>query len=108
MSPVVVIGFTHSTLGQLLLRWTLVLALAWLAHWVVRFGHARLRLILWRSVLCFGLVLPVTLFLPLPVLNIPIRTVHSSAKEISEHFGAIPSGPPLQQPQLSAPSTVAS
>ena len=108
MNAVVVIGFTHSTIGEIMVKWTLLLALAWLAHWVVRFRHARLRLILWRSVLCFGLVLPMAPFLLLPVLRIPIRTVHNTTKEISDHFASAPSGRPLQRSPLTAQSTRAS
>src|SRR6266404_1815557 len=102
------IAFTHSTIPELLVKWTLLLTLAWLAHWVLRFRHARLRLILWRSVLCFGLVLPMTPFLPIPVVKIPIQTIHYSAPEISDPIAPISSGGALQPPPLTAQSTRAS
>jgi hypothetical protein len=31
------------------LRWTSLLALGWVAHWVLRRQHPRWRLILWRG-----------------------------------------------------------
>ncbi len=52
-----------------LFKWTCLLALAWVAHWVLRRRHARWRLILWRSILCFGLVLPLTQFFEIPGLR---------------------------------------
>src|SRR5581483_6319320 len=108
MNPDIAIGFTHSTIPQILVKWTLLLALAWLAHWLVRSRRARLRLILWRTVLFFGLVLPMTVFLPIPVLKIPIQTLHYSTKEMSDHFVSIPSDRPLQRSLLTAPLKTAS
>src|SRR6266404_8714045 len=99
------IFFTHSTFAAILVKWTVLLTLAWVAHWVVRFRHARLRLILWRSVLCFGLVLPITPFLPLPVLKIPVQRIPYSPSEISGTIATIPPGGTLQPPRLTAQST---
>jgi beta-lactamase regulating signal transducer with metallopeptidase domain len=62
MSPVVV----------LLVKWTGLLALAWIAHALLRRRHARWRLILWRSLLCCGLLLPLLQFIELPGIRIPI------------------------------------
>jgi beta-lactamase regulating signal transducer with metallopeptidase domain len=56
----------------LLLKWTGLLGLAWGAHGFLRRRDARWRLILWRSILCFGLLLPLFQFLELPGLKIPI------------------------------------
>jgi hypothetical protein len=42
----------------LLFKWTCLLALGWGVHGVLRHRHPRWRLILWRSLLCFGLLLP--------------------------------------------------
>jgi beta-lactamase regulating signal transducer with metallopeptidase domain len=56
----------------LLLKWTSLLALAWGAHGLLRQRDARWRLILWRSVLCFGLLLPMSQFLALPGVKIPV------------------------------------
>lgn len=58
----------------LLLKWTGLLVLAWGAHGLLRHQDARWRLILWRSVLCFGLLLPMAQFVELPGLRIPIGT----------------------------------
>src|SRR5258708_872805 len=99
------IVFTHSTIPELLVKGTLLLTLAWLAHWVIRCRHARLRLILWQRVLCFGLVLPLTPFLPIPAVKIPIQTIHYSAPEISDPIASISSGGALQPPLLTAQST---
>src|ERR1035438_5326351 len=55
-----------------LFKWTCLLALGWAAHWMLRHRHARWRLILWRSILCFGLALPLLHFFPVPGLKIPI------------------------------------
>ncbi len=56
----------------LLLKWTGLLFLAWGAHGLLRRRDARWRLILWRSVLCFGLLLPLSQFVELPGIRIPI------------------------------------
>jgi beta-lactamase regulating signal transducer with metallopeptidase domain len=61
-SPVFVIMF----------KWTCLLGLGWLAHWTLRNQHARWRLILWRSILCCGLVLPLLSFVHVPGIRIPI------------------------------------
>ena len=45
-----------------LCKWTVLLALGWTAHGLLRSRDARWRLILWRSVLCFGLALPLLNF----------------------------------------------
>jgi beta-lactamase regulating signal transducer with metallopeptidase domain len=56
----------------LLVKWTGLLALAWGAHALLRRRHARWRLILWRSLLCCGLLLPLLQFIELPGIRIPI------------------------------------
>ena len=71
--------FTHSPVLVILLKWTALLALGWTTHWVVRHRHARLRLILWRSILGFGLVLPLTHFYPIPVFRIPAQAIPAHA-----------------------------
>ncbi len=58
----------------LLLKWTGLLVLAWGAHGLLRHRDARWRLILWRSMLCFGLLLPLFQYLELPGLRIPLGT----------------------------------
>src|SRR2546422_2199718 len=58
---------------MILLKWTVLLALGWSAHWLLRKRHCRWRLILWRSILCFGLVVPLMQFAQVPVLRIPIH-----------------------------------
>jgi beta-lactamase regulating signal transducer with metallopeptidase domain len=62
-----------SPVGGILWKWTALLALAWLAHSWLRPGDARWRLILWRSVLVFSLVLPLTTLWSLPALTINFR-----------------------------------
>jgi beta-lactamase regulating signal transducer with metallopeptidase domain len=55
--------------------------LGWLAHWLLRNQHARWRLVLWRSILCLGLVLPWLQFVQVPGLKIPITNENSSVLE---------------------------
>jgi len=55
-----------SPLFIVLLKWTCLLALGWAAHWMLCHRHARWRLILWRSILCFGLALPLLHFFRFP------------------------------------------
>jgi beta-lactamase regulating signal transducer with metallopeptidase domain len=55
-------------------KWTCLLVLAWVVHWVLRRRHACWRLILWRSILCFGLALPLLHFFHVPGLKIPIAS----------------------------------
>jgi len=50
--------FLLSPLGGLVLRWTVLLAFAWLANAGMRRSHPRRRLILWRGVLVLGCLLP--------------------------------------------------
>jgi beta-lactamase regulating signal transducer with metallopeptidase domain len=61
-----------STVGGILWKWTTLLVLGWVAHGWLRRCHARWRLILWRSILVFSLVLPLVSCLSLPVLTIPL------------------------------------
>jgi beta-lactamase regulating signal transducer with metallopeptidase domain len=61
-----------STVGGILWKWTALLALGWVAHGWLRRCHARWRLILWRSILVFSLVLPLVSCLSLPMLTIPL------------------------------------
>ena len=58
----------------LLSKWTGLLVLAWGAHGFLRLKDARWRLILWRSMLCFGLLLPLFQYVELPGLKIPVGT----------------------------------
>ncbi len=58
-----------------LCKWTVLLALGWAAHGLVRSRDARWRLILWRSVLCFGLALPILQLLPIPAVQFPVDKV---------------------------------
>jgi len=62
--------FLLSPLGVLGLRWTLLLALAWTAHAVMRRSHPRWRLILWRGVLVLGCLLPWVGVVPLKIFRI--------------------------------------
>ena len=56
-------------------KWTVLLALGWTAHGLLRSRDARWRLILWRSVLCLGLALPLLAFFPLPAFQFPVDKV---------------------------------
>ena len=61
--------------GELLLRGTALLLLAWVATGLLRRSHPRWRLILWRSVLVLGCLLPLGLFFPATGFQIPIDAV---------------------------------
>jgi beta-lactamase regulating signal transducer with metallopeptidase domain len=54
-----------------------------MAHWMLCRRHARWRLILWRSILCFGLVLPLLHFFQVPGLKIPITSEAASTTEFA-------------------------
>lgn len=49
---------TGSPMAVMLLKWTVLLALGWLVHGCLRKSHARWRLMLWRSIFIFSLLLP--------------------------------------------------
>jgi beta-lactamase regulating signal transducer with metallopeptidase domain len=75
---------TLTSVPVILLKWTTLLALGWTVHWLVRQRHARWRLILWRSILCFGLVLPLVHFFPIHVLKIPIQVTPDPLAGLSD------------------------
>jgi beta-lactamase regulating signal transducer with metallopeptidase domain len=60
-----------------LLKWTWLLAMGWVIHLILHRSHARWRLILWRSILCFGVLLPLLHFSGAPVIRIPVH-IHSA------------------------------
>jgi len=68
----------------LLLKWTVLLALGWTAHWLLRKRHCCWRLILWRSILCFSLAVPLMQFGPVPVFRIPIYETFVFPTEVSD------------------------
>lgn len=79
--------YTLPPVAVLLLQWTLLLGLGWMAHALLRQRHPRWRLILWRSILCFGFALPLVSVMRLPRFNIPApRLPHPSL--------ALPAGTP--------------
>lgn len=88
-----------------LFKWTCLLALGWVAHWMLHRRHARWRLILWRSILCFGLVFPVLQFLNVPGIRIPIIVEHASAIEPANPLSPVATVK-LTQPATSVAQTV--
>jgi beta-lactamase regulating signal transducer with metallopeptidase domain len=66
-----------SPVGVVLLRWTALLALGWVIHWLLRKSHPRWRLILWRGMLCLGVALPLVPLLPTPFFSIAVPIVHT-------------------------------
>ncbi len=70
---------TPSPLLVVLFRWTLLLSLGWTIHGLLRNHHSRWRLILWRCILCFGLVLPLLHFIPIPGFKIPVQNLPAPA-----------------------------
>ena len=79
----------------ILFKWTCLLALGWVAHWVLCRRHARWRLILWRSILCFGLVLPLLHFFQIPGLKIPIAGDAASPTEFAGPLSPAVAGNPI-------------
>src|ERR1039458_3872791 len=73
----------------ILFKWTCLLSLGWVAHWALRHRHARWRLILWRSILCFGLVLPLLQFFQVPGIKIPITRDNASTVEFATSISPI-------------------
>ena len=86
-----------------LCKWTVLLALGWTAHGLLRSRDARWRLILWRSVLCLGLALPLLQFLPLPAVQVPVDKV---AQMVSDTI-TLPA-PAWPAPALPSPAPAAS
>lgn len=89
----------------ILFRWTCLLAFGWAVHWALRRRHARWRVILWRGVLCCGLVLPLLHFFPVPGVKIPVRIDAAAPVEFSPPPAAGPApgdGASQSQPAKSA------
>jgi beta-lactamase regulating signal transducer with metallopeptidase domain len=82
--------FFQSPVLEMLWKWTVLLLLGWAAHGLLRSRDARWRLILWRGVFCFGLALPLTPLLPLPVFQIPVH----------DFAGIAPATPGVNAPSL--------
>ena len=80
----------------ILFKWTCLLALGWVAHWVLRRRHALWRLILWRSLLCFGLALPLLHFFQVPGLKIPIAGDIASTSEFTSSLSSVAAVNPIQ------------
>jgi beta-lactamase regulating signal transducer with metallopeptidase domain len=74
---------SQSPVLEILLKWTVLLALGWGAHGLLRSKDARWRLILWRGIFCFGLALPVLQLFPVSVVQIPIHDYVNKAPETS-------------------------
>jgi len=74
-----------------------LLALAWAMHGLLRYRHARWRMILWRSVLCFSLALPLFQFLAVPGLKIPILFNDVSRTEFDSLPAPVATSVPAQQ-----------
>ncbi len=73
-----------STILMILAQWTALLALGWTAHWLLRERHSRWRLILWRGILCAGLLVPVMQFVPLHLVSIHMHEAPSRALKIPD------------------------
>ena len=89
----------------LLLKGTGLLVLAWGAHWLLRRQDARWRLILWRSVLCFGLLLPMSQFVELPGIKIPIGTGVTTPGNTSDPAAIAASGEQISKVNLEPTTT---
>ncbi len=76
----------------LLVRWTALFALGWIIQALVNARHPRLRMVLWRSILSFALVVPLGQFFPLKVLKIPLRTPTATLPAAAEPLQYSPPG----------------
>jgi len=81
---------------MVLFKWTTLLMLGWLTHWLLRNRHARLRLVLWQSILCIGLALPWLQFVQIPGQKIPITYQDSSSPEFAVTASPVSTGLPSQ------------
>ncbi len=86
MNPLLLLA---SPVFLILFKWTCLLALGWVAHWVLRHRHARWRLILWRGILCFGLALPLLQFFQVPGIKIPVNAAAYSPNELSASISPV-------------------
>ncbi len=75
----VLFELTQSPVLEILLKWTVLLALGWAAHGLLLSKDARWRLILWRGIFCFGLALPIVQLFPVSVVQIPIHDYADNA-----------------------------
>ena len=97
----------QSPFFSFLCKWTLLLALGWTAHGLLRSRDARWRLTLWRGVLCFGLALPLFQFLPIPAVQIPVDKVPQIFSEtITLPAPALPASAPTASHRARATSEV--
>lgn len=87
-----------SPAALILLKGTILLALAWIAHLILRNRHARWRIILWRSALCTGIAIP---FLQLSPVALYTVTVDAHTTFTSD---AVPAPGDTPQSGSAAPS----
>jgi beta-lactamase regulating signal transducer with metallopeptidase domain len=87
----------------ILLKWSGLLAVGWAAQALLWHRHARWRVLLWRSLLCAGLLLPLTAWVAVPGIKIPVapESVSESA-DLPPSFEADPV--PLTGPATTATS----
>ena len=88
----------------ILFKWTGLLALGWAAHWALRRRHARWRLILWRGILFFGLMLPLAHFFQVPGLKIPIAGAAVAGTELAAPLSPAAAVNPIQPAEATAPA----
>lgn len=88
----------------MLLKWTVLLALAWAVHALIRHRHSRWRLLLWRGILCAALLVPFIHFAPIVVLRFPhyaygdIQTASTEAPAITTKSAPAAGQPSKVQP----------
>ena len=79
----------------MLLKWSALLALGWMSHWLLRRQHPGWRLFLWRGILCASLLVPIMQFAPVPVLDIPIYPSAISPGSVPDISPSTTARPPL-------------
>ncbi|HXI84453.1 MAG TPA: M56 family metallopeptidase [Verrucomicrobiae bacterium] len=99
---------TLSPVVMILLKWTALLALGWTVHWLLRHRHARWRLIVWRSLLCFGLVIPLVYLFPIHLLRIPVEDAPDFLADFPDVAAPVTSGNSIRPTQSTAGSSAKS
>lgn len=95
-----------NTLALLLIlaQWTALLALGWVAQGLLRKQQPRWRLILWRGILCAGLLVPVMQFAPVHLFNVPVHEMTASPSGIPELLPPASTGHSISTSQPAAPT----
>src|SRR5271163_334302 len=85
-------SWDHSIASALILKWTTVLALAWLAHGMLAGRNPRWRVALWRSAVV-GIALVAVLSLAPPIVTYPTVPREPPAMDVAR---TVPTAPAVE------------